>query len=98
MPVTIVTCEIDGAELLVALAEFEIAIHHRLDERPKKQAEFEKKGYASVWPKVMAPERCEKLQIVGFCSVKSLNEWISLEFIPPANCVCRSVLFPLSSR
>ena len=35
----------------------------------KIQVEFEKEGYASIWPGVLAPDKHEKLQIFHFCSV-----------------------------
>ena len=34
----------------------------------KIEIEFAKKGYSSIWPEVMAPDRLEKLQMFGFRS------------------------------
>ena len=45
------------------------------------QVEFKKEGYASIWPGITAPERHEKLQVVGFCAITSLNEQIDFKFI-----------------
>ena len=35
----------------------------------KVRFEFAKGDYVSIWPGVKAPERHEKLQVFGFCSV-----------------------------